>query len=412
MPKTFKIAVRKFDPFQEAVKTIWDAFCLETGCNLKLEAIPLELNALYEATLGSKQGLKNGDWDVIHINTDWITEAYYNQALEDLEPWIRSNPPEDYPHAWSQALLGLQTFDNQILGLPFHDGPECLIYRTDLFQDKNEQEAYKKQFNKELKPPKTWEEFHQIAQFFYRPEKNLYGSIFALFPDGHNSVFDFSIQLWAHGGSLLNENDKVYIKTPEAKKAMQVYRNILKDKTAVHPKSKTFDSVQAGMAFAKGEVAMMVNWFGFASMSEVISESKVKEKVDVAQIPSGAEGKGVSLCVYWLYAIAKGSKNKQLAYDFLKFATSAKNDKLLTLTGGIGCRKSTWFDDEVNNEIPFYNKLEQLHDHVGTLPRKTNWNAVSHVIDDMMTALISTNKSIDDLLTEAQEQIDIIEEAS
>lgn len=165
----------------------------------------------------------------------------------------------------------MQTFGTQILGLPFHDGPECLIYGTDLFENEAEQNRFQKQYNKALRPPETWEEFRQIAQFFHRPEQNLYGSAFALFPDGHNSVFDFSIQLWAHGGALLDDNGKVFINTPQAEEALNFYRNIMNDETAVHPHSKTFDSIQAGMAFAKGEVAMMVNWFGFASMSEVIS---------------------------------------------------------------------------------------------------------------------------------------------
>ncbi|WP_435138186.1 extracellular solute-binding protein [Formosa sp. A9] len=409
MPNTFKIAVRKFEPFETTIQKLWTAFCDETGCTLKLEAVALGLNPLHNALLGKEHGMSKGDWDVVHINTDWIAEAYDNAILEDLAPWIDENPPEDYPQGWSDALLGMQTFGAQILGLPFHDGPECLIYRTDLFENEAEQNRFQKQYNKALKPPETWEEFHQIAQFFHSPEQNLYGSAFALFPDGHNSVFDFSIQLWAHGGALLDDNGKVFINTPQAVEALNFYRNIMNDETAVHPHSKTFDSIQAGMAFAKGEVAMMVNWFGFASMSEVISESKVKGKVNVSNIPSGPNGQGVSLCVYWLYAIAKGSCNKQIAYDFIRFATSKKNDKLLTLTGGIGCRKSTWNDAEVNRIVPFYKTLNGLHEQVGTLPRKTNWNAIAHVIDDMMTKLITSEVSIPELLEAAQFQINKIE---
>lgn len=113
--------------------------------------------------------------------------------------------------------------------------------------------------------------------------------------------------------------------------------------------------------------------------------------------------------MYWLYAIAKGSRNKQIAYDFIRFATSKKNDKLLTLTGGIGCRKSTWNDAEVNRIVPFYKTLNGLHEQVGTLPRKTNWNAIAHVIDDMMTKLITSEVSIPELLEAAQFQINKIE---
>ena len=50
----------------------------------------------------------------------------------------------------------------------------------------------------------------------------------------------------------------------------------------MHPDCREMDSVKSGLAFAAGEVAMMVNWFGFAAMCEMIPESRVKGRVDVA----------------------------------------------------------------------------------------------------------------------------------
>ena len=409
MSNKFRIAVRKFGPFETATEKIWKSFCKETGCTLELEAIPMDLHPLYEATLGQENGLVNGDWDVTHINTDWITEANEKEALEDLVPYINSQKPEGFPEGWSDALLKLQEFDNRIYGLPFHDGPECLIFRKDLFNDPKEKEAFHKKFNRALSPPKTWEELHQIARFFHRPQENLYGTAFALYPDGHNTVFDFSLQLWARAGTLLDAEGKVDINTPQALEGLEFYRKILKDETAVHPKCKEFDSVQAGMAFANGEIAMMVNWFGFASMCEVLPDSKVKGKVDITTIPAGSKGKGKSLSVYWVYGIGKGSKNKSLAYDFIRFATNVENDKLLTLTGGIGCRNSTWYDKEVNETVPYYHKLDELHKNVGTLPQKGNWNDIAKIIDEMVTELILTDREISEIVGEAQRKIDKIE---
>jgi len=74
MSKKFRIAVRKFDAFESAIDKIWASFCEKTGCNLELEAVPLDLHPLYDTIL-KEEGLKNGTWDVSLINTDWITEA-------------------------------------------------------------------------------------------------------------------------------------------------------------------------------------------------------------------------------------------------------------------------------------------------------------------------------------------------
>jgi|TARA_B110000037_G_scaffold24443_1_gene28187 multiple sugar transport system substrate-binding protein len=409
MSNKFRIAVRKFDPFETAIEKIWKFFCQETGCDLELEAIPMDLHPLYEATLGKENGLVTGDWDVTHINTDWITEANEKNALEDLAPWIDAQHSENYSESWSDSLLNMQKFEDKILGLPFHDGPECLVYRKDLFNNPEEKKAFKLKYNRELQPPATWEELHEVAQFFHRPEQNLYGTAFALYPDGHNTVFDFSLQLWTRGGELVNENGQINIDSPAAVAGLEFYRKLTQDKAAMHPDCADFDSVKSGMAFANGEIAMMVNWFGFASMCEVYPESKVKGCVDITDVPAGPGGHGVSLNVYWLYAIGKGSKNKQVAYDFIQYAVNAKNDKLMTLEGGIGCRKSTWGDKEVNEIVPYYYKLETLHKNARTLPRNINWNKISEVIDVMVTKLFSTNKDVSELIKEAQNKIDKIE---
>ncbi|MFC5682061.1 ABC transporter substrate-binding protein [Flavobacterium sp. MAHUQ-51] len=400
----FKIAVRKFGPFETAMQQLWDAFCLQHKIKIAVEMVPLELHDLYEQTI-SEGGLRKGDWDIAHINTDWIFDAAKANAVEDLTSFIAKNPPQDFPKGWHNSLLHLQEIDGGIYGLPFHDGPECLIYRKDLFENPIEKENFKKQFGYELAPPKSWLEFEQIATFFNRPEENVYGCVFANYPDGHNMVFDFCLHLWTRGGSLLNAEKKININTQEAIDTLDYYRYIVKKTDAVHPGSVDFGSVEAGIAFSKGEAAMTINWFGFASMCEVIAESKVKGKVDVTTLPFAEGGKTASLNVYWLYTIGTGSKNKQLAYDFLRFATTAESDKLLTNAGGIGCRKSTWADAEINKTIPYYHKLESLHENALTLPQIAIWPDIAILIDQMVLTALKTDIPSADLLKNTQIEI-------
>ncbi|MEZ0182341.1 extracellular solute-binding protein [Flavobacterium oncorhynchi] len=385
----FRIAVRKFSPFESTLQKLWDAFCLKNNIQIDVEMVPMELHDLYEKTI-TKKGLKKGKWDIAHLNTDWIFDAANEKAVLDLTSFISQNPPQNYPDGWHKSLLHLQQINNGTYGLPFHDGPECLIFRKDLFENPTEKENFKKQFGYELFPPKTWEQFTQISTFFNRPESNLYGCVFANYPDGHNMVFDFCLQLWTRGGSLLDNNNQININHNQAAEALDYYRTIVSNTAAVHPGSKNFGSVEAGMAFAKGQAAMAINWFGFASMCEVIEESKVKGKVDITELPFNADCKTASLNVYWLYTIGTGSKNQQLAYDFLRFASTAESDKLLTTEGGIGCRKSTWNDIEINKTIPYYHKLEMLHENALTLPQTPIWPKVTEFIDQMVLKAIET----------------------
>lgn len=413
---TIRIAVRKFGPFESALRKIEAAWRLETGVELHLEAVPMELPALHEAILRDN-GLKNGDWDIAHVCTDWIAEAALKEAVEDLSPYLQQHPPEDYPHGWPDSLLELQRSGERILGLPFHDGPECLIYRKDLFGDPAFREAYRQRYAAELCPPRTWEEFRQVARYFHRPQEGLYGAVLAGYPDGHNAVFDFCLQLWSRGGSLVNNGGAINIDTSAARDGLEFYRSLMTDTSALHPGSARFESVGAGAAFAAGEAAMTINWFGFAAACEQDVRSAVKGKTGVAAVPAGMPDSddsrdnkvlpdnGVSLNVYWLYCIGAGSRHKTLAYDFIRFATSRANDKLLSLEGGIGCRLSTWNDLDVRALVPYYDQLEALHKNARTLPLTAEWPEIAGIIDAMVQEAIGSDVPADALLKKAQRRI-------
>ncbi|TWU42785.1 extracellular solute-binding protein [Novipirellula artificiosorum] len=402
-----RIAVRQFEPFERSIAEMWDAFCQTTPCNLQLEAVPLDLHPLYDSILGS-DGLRKGDWDIAQITTDWIAEAQATESLLDLKPLLDSDPPEDFPIGWSPSMLGFQDFGDSIVGVPFHDGPECLIYRKDLFEDPSNRESFLAQTGKELALPETWDAFHQLARFFTHPEQNLYGTVVAGYPDGHNTVFDFALHVWTRGGELVDDSGRVRVDTQAAHDAMRFYRDLLQDHSAIHPDCRQLDSVKSGLAFARGEVAMMVNWFGFASMSEVVAESVVKGKVDIGPIPHAAACNSASLNCYWLYAVGKGSQHARIAYDFICFMVNRKNDKRLTLNGGTGCRTSTWHDADVNREVPYYHRLEALHEHARTLPRLANWSKLAEVIDELVLSTMNTETPIEAITAKAQQRIDTI----
>lgn len=403
----FRVAIRKFGPFEAAIAKAWEGFAAQEGLDLQLDAQALDLHPLEEA-LFTSGGLKNGDWDVAFIVTDWVAMAHQNGDLFDMAPLIAANPPEDYPQGWTDSLLRMQRLGDAVIGLPYHDGPEVFIYRRDLFEDPIQQAAFQAKHGKTLRLPETWDEFTEVARFFTRPDEKLYGTVFAAFPDGHNTVYDFALQLWTRGGALYDSTGRVKINTPAAERGLSFYRAILNDPTAIHPGAREMDSVKSGFAFAHGEVAMMVNWFGFATMCQTIEESRVKDKVMIGPIPHEADSASASLNVYWILSIGAGSPHKELAYRFLRHCASAAMDKALTLEGAIGCRKSSWADAQVNQVIPFYSALETLHQNARELPRLTNWTQIGAVIDELVLATINTQEPVRDLLGRAQAKIDAI----
>ena len=403
--RKFRVAVRQFEPFSLAMEHAWAGFCAAEGIDgIELEAISLDLHPLYDS-LVTQQGASHGDWDVAFCPTDWLAALHADNLLLDLAPYIAQAPPQDYPDGWAPSLLQMQVFGDAVLGLPYHDGPECLIYRTDLFNDPVHRQAFCSEYGRSLTVPRTWDDFVDTARYFHNPETGLYGTVLAGYPDAHNTIYDFHLQVWTRGGSVLTDGGAVQLDTPEAVAALNFYRDLMQDDSLIHPQSRELDSVASGLEFAHGRIAMMVNWFGFASMCETIPESEVKGNVAITTLPSATGNESTSLNIYWVLAIPTGCPNADLAYRFIRHCASPAEDKNLTLGGGIGCRRSTWLDADVNQQIPFYRDMESLHAVARELPRLSNWPQVTEVIDELMLAVVNTDEPVASLTGRFQDQL-------
>lgn len=389
MTTKLRIAVRAFGPFESAIAKQFDDFVRTTGADAVLEAVPMDLNPLHEAVIGSR-GLADGSWDIAFLSTDWIAEAQAGGLLENLEPHMAASPVADFPQGWSPSLTTMQRFAGGTWGMPYHDGPECLIYRRDLFEAAG------------IAVPTTWDEFHAAARALHAPEQQRYGTVLALFPDGHNSFYDFCIHIWSRGGDPF-DGDRPAFTSPQAHHALDFLRGLAADKGAMVPNPRDLDSVKSGLMFAEGKIALMANWFGFAAYADTAPESRVRGLVDIAPLPGG-----VSLNVFWILAIGSGSANKQLAWQFLRHCATAPMDKLTTTEGAIGVRRSTWVDAEVNAQIPYYHRLDWLHEHAREMPMTPKLAEISHIVDDMLTAAVTTSRSSSRLLEEAQERAEAL----
>lgn len=380
-----RIAVRRFGPFESAIEKQFADFVRASGVDATLDAVPMDLNPLHESVIGAR-GLATGAWDIAFLNTDWLAEAVADGLLEDLEPHMARAAVPDWPDAWSPSLTGLQRFGGGLWAMPYHDGPECLIYRKDLIAE----------------PPATWEEFHALARLHHAPAEGRYGTVLALFPDGHNSFYDFCIHIWSRGGEVFDGAGRPDFTSPQAHAALDFLRGLAGDGGAIAPDCRALDSVQSGGLFAEGKVALMANWFGFAAYADTAPESRVRGLVDVAPLPAGPGGRSVSLNVFWGLAIGSGSRNKALAWDFLRHCATAEMDRLTTEEGAIGVRRSTWRDPGINAQLPYYHRLEWLHEHAREMPVTPDLARISHIIDDLMTEAVTGDRPTAALLAEAQ----------
>lgn len=400
---TLRIALRNYADFENALTE--EARLFESSHpGTKVELISVGIHELYKSAI-TDGGLHDGRYDLALLVTDWLAEAHDAGALEDLHPWQMRIPIHEWPEGWPRSLVQPLIFGDHLTSLPWHDGPECLVYRTDLFEDPANRRAFRAQFFRDLAPPTTWEEFEQTARFFTDPSIGRYGTVFAAFPDGHNTLYDFALQLWSRGAEITDDSGRPFLTTPKVLSALEFYRRIVRDPALCHPKSPQLDSTQSGDVFLAGEVAMMVNWFGFAARSGR-EGSPLAGNVAIAPIPTGYGANPVSLSVFWALAMGRGSRCKELAWQFLRYIASPERDLGITRHGTVGVRLSTWRNPELQSRIPVYREIESISLGARVLPSGPQMASFAGIIDQVITRALTTDEGSAAILEAAQREID------
>lgn len=404
--KQLKLVSREFVGFHQSFSVQAEAFSKKhPDWEVKRDFFPVEVH--HEKMVLNKGCLSN-QYDLFLCNTDWLPEVMAEGSLRRLNDYIEQDPPEGWPHAWSDSMKGLQTDkDGNIYGIAYHDGPEMFIYRYDLFGDPKEQEAFQAKYGYPLEVPKTWNQFRDVALFFTRPEQGLYGAVAAGFPDGHNNVYDFLIHLWSRGGEVVNEAWEPVFDSEIGIEALQFYVDLYNKDKVFPPEAKKLDSTLTGEYYASGKAAMMWNWCGFAGMAEVPELSKVVGKTSTGLIPrgDGPNGQHISLNIYWVLGITAGAENPDMAYQFIKHCASAEMDKQTSVCGGNGTRLSTWRDPELAKQFPYYSMIEEVHKNVRSPLAIPEFSEINEVMNQMVDDAIHERVPVEKVLKDASAKI-------
>lgn len=404
---TLRLAYRSFAGFDRAFDRQIQAF-RESRPGIEIHKQDFDLPALHSLMV-SGRGCFSGDWDLFLCVSDWLPALMLERRLQPLNRFLEGTPPPDWPGGWGSSLVGAQRDGGgQIFGMPYHDGPEIFMYRADLFEDPKEQEAFRRRYSYSLRAPQTWSEFLDVAHFFTRPEDDVYGCVLAAQPDGHNSVYDFLIQLWSRGGRFL-DGSRVAFHGPEGCAALQYLTDLIHKERVTQPEPLQYESVRSGECYASGLGAMMWNWSGFGVVADM-PPSRIIGKSKYGLLPRGDQpgGRHVSLSVYWLLTIPAGCQDPEMAWDFMRFVASPEMDRVTSVEGGIGCRLSTWRDPQLQKQFPCYAQIEAAHDSAEILPQTPALDQVIDILNESIDQVHRHRKSVEGTLSRAAHQVEAL----
>lgn len=279
---------------------------------------------------------KGGVYDVVPIGVTFLGQAYKNNWLTPLEPYLNNTQltdPDWYKFDdLSTNSLRLCTIEKTLLSVPFDFSAPVLFYRKDLFT----------KFN--IQVPSTYQEMVTAKKQLQQAMDNA----------GMQGVYAFAsrtragagLNTWtvipairSYGGSILDSNNRPVFNSPEAVQALETYRDMVTG-YGNPPNSQLLHFYEIRQQFREGKLAAAFLASHFFNEIDSPEKSPIWDKWDATKLPRGPVSRETSPWA-WAFAINNASKNKEAAWMFLQWATSEPTAKLLN-TGGSPARKAVW----------------------------------------------------------------------
>lgn len=303
-------------------------------------------------------GMGSGDTpDVMYM---WDFPAY-SGGLEPLGSYIEEEG-EGYKANFYEELWPYNSIEEDVFGIPVGFTTHCLYYNKDIFDQAG------------LEYPGedwTWDDVEKASKTITEKVEGTKGLAFPMKPD----PYDFEMYFWSNGSSYIDKDGNLEgaLNSDKSIKALDTFQKMQKDEIAVATEKNGTDEMRNGKA------AMFV--YGSWAIGTFQEDGM---NFGVTTIPSyaGAEQKSVSILSSSGISMSKDSKNKEEAWEFIKYWTSEDLNKerieyeLPVLNSVVESEKI--MDDEL--KAPFYKMLEQSAGYTPTSFAREEWSTLKDTL--------------------------------
>ena len=312
----------------------------------------------YGSDFDTKISASMGSGDAPDVMYMWNYPAYH-EGLEPLDSYIEKEG-EEYKKNFYSTLWNYNSYDGQIYGLPVGFTTHCVYYNKDLFEKAGVEEP---------KDGWTWEDLEEKAKKI-NEATGVKGFSFSMKPD----PYDYEMYLWSNGTAYCDKEGKMegYVNSDKALETYKMFQDMAKDGYAVATEKSGSDE------FESGQTAMFV--YGAWAVKKY-TEAGVN--FGLAKLPSFGTEKSASILSSSGVAIAKSNKNKEAAWEFVKYWTDEENNK-----SRIGTEFPVLVSVVESEKIldkpeyaPFYAMLDQSGEYTPASFIMDKWSEVSEKLE-------------------------------
>lgn len=312
--------------------------------------------------------------DIGTMGLTWGTEFGSLQAMVDLQEAY----PDDVNAIRESVFTGLWDsigYKGKIYGVPFDMTLYVMYYRSDMI----------------LNPPDTWAALAALLEGLNKSGKGM------IFDWGSLGWVGYSPFLWQAAGDYYNSDyTESKVNSSEAVAGMNFFANLYKKYNV--PKTKI--PLEQGMRTGDFPIAISGNW---KIEGLRLSAPEIAGKWSIAALPAGPSGKRTAFIGGRIIGIFSQSKNKQAAWEFIKYLTSPESQKRLyeaALTKYdtyLPPSKKAW--NLLEMDPKFKDVLIAQADDAKGPPPVANWDTNAKYVDEAIQKIVlqgaDTQKELD-----------------
>ena len=362
--KTITLCWAAWDPANALVELSKD-FTTKTGIQMKFEFVPWPN---FADRMLNELNSKGKLCDLMIGDSQWIGGAAENGQYVKLNDFFAKEgiKMSDFMPATVTGYSEWPKNTPNYYALPAMGDSVGWTYRKDWFNRPESKNEFKAKYKRDLAPPKTWDEFKQVAEFFQNRTidgKKVYGAYIFTERGSEGITMGVTNVLYPYGFKYQDPKKPYvmngFVNSPDSVKGLEFYKSLYKCCTSP---GLTNAYMQEGLdAFKSGQVAMMMNWFAFFPglyKDPNVGGDKIGFFINPSEKTKGVQlgGQGIS--------VVASSPNRNEALQYIKwFATPDVQKKWWSL-GGYSCLKSVLQDPGFVKSAPFAKEFLESMDMV------------------------------------------------
>ncbi|MCS7220987.1 MAG: extracellular solute-binding protein [Anaerolineae bacterium] len=348
-----KILWAEWDP-ADYLQQIGNLYEAETG--IKVTVVQEPWGSFYDRAF-TEFAAGGATFDMIVGDSQWLGQGATQGHYIELTDFLVGEGIADTVTEATLTYYGeYPTGSGRYWAFPTEGDAIGWAYRKDLFEDPAERAAFQQQYGYELSVPKTYKELMDIAKFFTRPDKGLYGVAIYTQKDYDAITMGYENTMFTYGARWQNpETNEVigWVNSPKAIEALQVYKELY-DCCQPPGMSNAFFN-ETNDAFISGQAVMAMNYFAFFPALASPAINPYAANTGFFANPAGPYGdrhaalggQGLSIVSYI------SPERQEAAKDFIRWFAKEEIQAKWAELGGYTCNKNVLASDTFLKATPF-----------------------------------------------------------